>query len=107
LEAREDPPYWAHYHIACLYASRADQASTSAHEKSRLQSDAIKELNETIDELKDARGAKVSDYRQLLRRLLKEAEPDLLPGYPVACLPLAQLAANTLSPERFQIVENR
>jgi tetratricopeptide (TPR) repeat protein len=106
LEAGEEPSYWAHYHLACLYATKGTLAEISNDRISQLKDDAINELGIAIDKMTVSVAKKAGTHRQMLRDLLNKDVQNPLPGNPVPCPALRELAQQKLSRDKLQIVQN-
>jgi tetratricopeptide (TPR) repeat protein len=106
LEAGEDPPYWAHYHLACLYAMQGALAEVSDDRRSQLKNGAINELGMTIDEMMVSVAKKAETHRQMLRDLLNKDAQNPLPGNPVPCPVLRELALQNLPQDKLRMVQN-
>jgi hypothetical protein len=83
LEAHEDPPYFAHYHLACLYVMQSSLVSTE--KRSQLKDDAMAELTATIDELMASSAKRAQPHKRMLHDLLTKDVVVSLPGDPVFC----------------------
>jgi tetratricopeptide (TPR) repeat protein len=103
LEANEDPPYFAHYHLACLYAMQSDLLPEDR--RSQLKHNATTELETTIDELKESSAKRAELHKKMLRDLLTKEAVNSLPGDPVFC-PALQTLTRGLSRERLQILQD-
>jgi tetratricopeptide (TPR) repeat protein len=95
LELRGTPPHWAHYHLACLYATHAAESSGGGEESTlTLNERAASELKETINGVKTNRSRKADLHKNMLSQLLKgTTTPFWPPGNPVICPPLQALSA--------------
>jgi tetratricopeptide (TPR) repeat protein len=99
LELRGEPTHWAHYHLACLFATRngIDQKSDENKPSTFRELEAT-ELQKFLQELKSWKSPKAVEHKALLADLLKKEEPDFWPpGNPVLCPPLRSLAVRLAS----------
>ncbi|MEW6640492.1 MAG: tetratricopeptide repeat protein [Pseudomonadota bacterium] len=104
LEANGAPTYWAHYHLACLYASRSALSQTPEREKSSLVSDAVNELKATVQALRTSRAKKADTHKQMFESLLIGDVANPAPGNPVPCPSLKSLAQQQFPFDKSKLV---
>ncbi len=94
LQLQGYPPHWAHYHLACLDATRASVKAKSGDEGvEKLNKNAIAQLRETVNGVKTYKSRKSEMHQKMLTELLKGGEIGFWPpGNPVICPPLQALS---------------
>lgn len=86
LERRGFPPQWAHYHLACLRATRAEDQSLPPVDVTTLRTGAIQMLEDALKELDSYASTKAPLQREMMRRLLQAPEGwSRRAGDPVSC----------------------
>lgn len=93
LERRGFPPQWAHYHLACLKATHAEDMSLSAADVTALRAEANNKLEIAVRELADYASEKAPLQRQMMQRLLQTPDTwfkSRKGGEPIACPALIQ-----------------
>ncbi|WP_181150030.1 tetratricopeptide repeat protein [Ensifer aridi] len=91
LESGGKPSHWARYHLACIHSTNAIY-STNKIDSEQLEALSLKELNNTLAEIKDFKGKTAKDHYEMLRHLIKPVSfYPWMPGYPVDCPPLREL----------------
>lgn len=85
LERRGSPTHWAHYHLACLRATRSEDRSLEANEAAALRNESSEMLESAVRGLAKYGGAKASAQREMMLRLLQDSEFSRKPGDPVPC----------------------
>lgn len=86
LEHPGSPKQWAHYHLGCLRAIRAEDTSLTAVEATSLRTQANAEILQAVEELAHYADRKAPAQKQMMRDLLRAPEKwSSRPGDPVAC----------------------
>jgi tetratricopeptide (TPR) repeat protein len=87
LERGYKPEQWAHYNLACLKATRAQDNTLQPREIEMLRSRANQELEQSVKQLiENSSSAKAPIQRQLMKQLLQSPERAFgKPGEPIPC----------------------
>lgn len=103
LEAKGFPTHWAHYHLACLWAKRSEDASLGSEALQKIRQAALQSLDTARKELAAYESEKAEPQREMVKILLNEPSTwKRKAGHPVACSALGSiqgLAAKSLSPD--------
>jgi tetratricopeptide (TPR) repeat protein len=85
------PKYWAHYHLACLYAMRGTIESVQKN-KLAFNNMAIDELKAAAQGVKASRSQKADLHMRMLVQVFSGAIENWAPGNPVICPALQALS---------------